>query len=102
VENLKRNQKIVAYDREQVVGFAAVDEQYVSFLYVDPDYYGQGIGRKQLQKGVETAGSEAWTIVLNNNHPAIVLYASEGFKEICRFDSDNAGYPCTCLRMEKN
>ena len=101
VENLKRSHKFVACDGDEVVGFAAVDGKYVSFLYVDPDFYGQGIGRKLLQKGVEIIGPGAWTIVLHKNYPAIGLYTSEGFKEVRRFESDNAGYPCTCLRMEK-
>lgn len=101
VKALKRSQKFVACDEDKVVGFVAVDEKYVSFLYVDPDYYGQGIGRKLLQMSVETIGPGAWTIVLHKNKPAIGLYESEGFKEIRRFDSDNAGYPCTCLRMER-
>jgi ribosomal protein S18 acetylase RimI-like enzyme len=101
VEVLKRSQKFVAGDGEQVVGFVAVDEKYISFLYIDPDYFGQGIGRKLLQMGIEAAGPGAWTIVLHNNHPAIRLYQSEAFKEVHRFDSDNAGYPCTYLRMER-
>jgi len=101
VEDLKRSQRFVACDEDKVVGFVAVDKKYVSFLYVDPDYYGQGIGRKLLQIGVETIGSGAWTFVLHKNGPAIGLYESEGFKEVRRFDSDNAGYPCTCLRMER-
>ncbi len=101
VEDLKRSQKFVACDGDKVVGFVAVDEKYVSFLYVDPAYYGRGIGRNLLQMGVETAGPGAWTIVLHKNHPAIKLYESQGFKEVRRFDSDNAGYPCTCLRMER-
>ena len=101
VEDLKRSQKFVACDGDKVVGFVGVDEKYLAWLYVDPDHYGEGIGRKLLQIGVETIGPGAWTIVLHNNKPAIGLYESEGFKEVRRFDSDNAGYPCTCLRMER-
>ena len=101
VEDLKRSQKFVACNGETVVGFSSVDEKYVSFLYIDPDYYGQGIGRRLLQIAVETIGPGAWTIVLHNNKRAINLYESERFKETRRFDSDNAGYPCTCLRMER-
>jgi len=101
VEDLKRSKKFVACDEDQIIGFGAIDEKYVSFLYVNPDYYHQGIGRKLLQKCVEAIGEGAWTIVLDKNFPAIGLYKSEGFKEVHRFDSDNAGYPCTCLRMER-
>ena len=101
VKDLKRSQKFVACDGDKVVGFSAVDEKYVSFLYVDPEYYGQGIGRKLLQMAVDAIGEKAWTIVLDGNQRAIRLYESEGFKEIERFKGDNAGYPCTCLRMER-
>jgi ribosomal protein S18 acetylase RimI-like enzyme len=101
VEDLKRSKKFVACDGNKVVGFAAVDGKYVSFLYVDPDYYGQGIGRKLLKLAIQVIGEGAWTIVLEKNFPAIGLYESEGFKEIRRYESDNAGYPCTCLRMER-
>ena len=100
VEDLKRSQKFVACDETQVVGFSAIDEKYVAFLYVDPDYYHRGIGRKLLQMSVEAIGKGAWTIVLDKNFPAIQLYESESFVEVRRFESDNAGYPCTCLRME--
>jgi ribosomal protein S18 acetylase RimI-like enzyme len=101
VEDLKRSQKFVACDGELVVGFSAIDEKYVSFLYVDPDYYGQGIGRRLLQMTTDALGEGAWAIVLDGNHRAIALYESEGFEEIERFKSDNAGYPCTCLRMAR-
>jgi len=99
VEDLKRSRKFVAHDGNEVVGFSSVDETYVPFLYIDPDYYGRGIGRKLLRMAVKAIGDGAWTIVLHNNKPAISLYESEGFKEVLRFDSDNAGYLCTCLRM---
>jgi ribosomal protein S18 acetylase RimI-like enzyme len=102
VEDLKRSRKFVACDRDKVVGFSAIDEKFVSFLYVDPDYYHRGIGRKLLQMSEKAIGQGAWTIVLDKNYPALGLYESEGFKETNRFDSDNAGYPCTCLRMERN
>lgn len=101
VKDLKNSRKIVACDGGTVVGFVALDEKYVSFLYVDPDHYGQGIGRKLLQIATETIGEGAWTIVLDGNHKAIALYESEGYREVRRFAGENAGYPCTCLRMDR-
>jgi ribosomal protein S18 acetylase RimI-like enzyme len=102
VEGLKRSRKFVACDGDRVVGFVALDEKYVSFLYVDPDYYGRGLGRNLLQIAGDTIGEGAWTIVLDGNRRAISLYESGGYREVRRFASDNAGYPCTCLRMERS
>ena len=101
VEDLNRSQKFVAVDGEKVVGFVGTDEKYLAWLYVLPAYYHQGIGRRLLQKGLEIIGAGAWTIVLDGNHKAIKLYESEGMKEVRRFESDNAGYPCTCLRLAR-
>lgn len=98
-EELRGSTVLVADDGGQVVGFVAVDGDYLGWLYVHPDRYRQGIGRKLLRAGLELVTGEAWTIVLAGNEPAIGLYADEGFREVARFESENAGYPCTCVRM---
>ena len=101
VEHLKKCQKIVAIRDHSVVGFIGVDADYIGWLYVHPEYYRQGIGRKLLQSGLELVQGKAWTIALVGNSRAIDLYQSEGFQEVNRYQSDNAGYPCTCLRLER-
>ena len=100
VKDLRQSRKFVACDGERVVGFVGVDEDYLAWLYVDPEYYGRGIGRRLLQLGVGEIGSGAWTIVLEGNKRTRGLYEREGFREVRRFESENAGYPCTCVRME--
>ncbi|MEW6403170.1 MAG: GNAT family N-acetyltransferase [Chloroflexota bacterium] len=89
VEDLKRSRKFVAAEGEKVIGFVGVDGDCLAWLYVDPDYYGQGIGRELLRTGIREIGEGAWTIVLDGNKKAIALYESEGFQEIGRFDGDN-------------
>lgn len=101
VEDLKRSKKFVACEEEQVVGFVGVDEDYLAWLYVDPDFYGQGIGRELLRIGIREIGKGAWTVVLDGNKKAITLYESEGFQEERRFDGENNDYPCTCIRMKR-
>lgn len=85
-----------------IVGFAGVEDRYVAWLYVDPDWHGQGIGRQLLRRALAATGSKAWTIALAGNEPALSLYRSEGFETAHTYDSDNAGYPCTCLRLERD
>jgi len=101
VEDLKTSKKFVAFDDEKAVGFVGVDDKYLAWLYIELSHYGRGIGRELLKIGIREIGADAWTIVLDGNRKAITLYESEGFQEVRRFESDNAGYPCTCIRMER-
>ncbi|MFN8382670.1 MAG: GNAT family N-acetyltransferase [Anaerolineales bacterium] len=101
VEDLKQHKKFVACEDGKVVGFVGVDEDYLAWLYIDPDYYGKGIGRELLRIGIREIGEGAWTIALEGNKKAIALYESEGFQEVSRFEGDNNGYPCTCLKLKR-
>jgi class 3 adenylate cyclase/ribosomal protein S18 acetylase RimI-like enzyme len=98
-ESFQRSHKFVACVGEQIVGFVGVDGTYLSWLYVDPAYYGQGIGRRLLRLGVQFIGPHAWTVALAGNTRARRLYESEGFQVVDTYDSANAGYPCTCVRL---
>lgn len=102
VDHLKLCQKMVAVLDKQIVGFIGVDDAYLGWLYIHPDHYGNGIGRKLLQEGLKLIPGKAWTIALAGNAKAVNLYQSEGFVEVHRYQSDNAGYPCTCLRLERD
>lgn len=85
-----------------VVGFSGVQEQYVAWLYVDPSHHGQGVGRRLLRQALAVAGPKAWTIALAGNARALGLYRTEGFAPVQTFESDNAGYRCTCLRLRRS
>ena len=98
-EDIHRCRKFVACEGKRVVGFVGMDESYLAWLYVDPEYYGRGIGRRLLRLAIRLIGSEAWTIVLDGNVRARSLYESEGFRVVRTFESENAGYPCTCVRL---
>ena len=101
VDHLKKCDKLIAVDGGTLVGFIGVDADYIGWLYVHPAHYGQGIGRKLLQAGLKMVKGKAWTIALDGNARAIGLYQSEGFQEQRRYQSENAGYPCTCIRLER-
>jgi GNAT superfamily N-acetyltransferase len=100
-DDLRRSHILVATDAGDVVGFAAMDGNYLGWLYVAPSHYGRGIGRRLLRAALAVTTGEPWTIVLAGNRRAINLYKSEGFREVARFESENAGYPCTCLRLAR-
>ena len=74
----------------QVVGYAvmslAVQECHILNICVDPDYQGQGIGRRFLQQLLMVAQARkadtAFLEVRPSNVPALSMYISEGFNEI--------------------
>jgi ribosomal protein S18 acetylase RimI-like enzyme len=98
-ESFHRSRKFVACLGAQVVGFVGIDGTYLSWLYVDPAHYGQGIGRRLLPLGVQRIGPQAWTVVLTGNTRARRLYESEGFQVVRMYEGANAGYPCTCMQL---
>ena len=62
-----------------VSGFGALDEDEVTWLYVDPVRARTGIGRTLLRHLIERGGDRIEASVLAGNDPAILLYESEGF-----------------------
>ncbi|MDH6229199.1 GNAT family N-acetyltransferase [Streptomyces chilikensis] len=63
----------------EVAGFVALDDDEVTWLYVDPQRYRQGIGRTLLRHAVAAAGPRVEVTVLDGNPAAEALYAGEGF-----------------------
>jgi ribosomal protein S18 acetylase RimI-like enzyme len=97
--SFQRSRKFVACVEGEIVGFVGVDGTYLSWLYVDPAWYGRGIGRELLRLGVRLIGPQAWTIVLAGNSRAQQLYESEGFQVVRTCGGSNAGYPCTSMQL---
>lgn len=72
----------VADDNDLVVGFVAIDNEmtWITWLYVLPDRYRQGIGRRLLRQAIANCKSVVYVSVLSGNDVALSLYQSEGFK----------------------
>jgi len=98
--NIHTSRKYVACDGGRVVGFVGIEGNYLSWLYVDPDYYGRGIGRRLLRFAVDRLEPGGWALCLAGNDRALGLYQSEGFRIIRAFEGNNGGYPCLCVRLE--
>ena len=79
-EGLFEGEVWVACDNETVVGFIAFTDDEVTWLYVSPDFYRQGIGKTLLRQAIARCGSTISTSVLVGNDAALNLYLSKGFK----------------------
>lgn len=78
-EGLFDGQLWVAEADGTVAGFLALDEDEVTWLYVDPQRYRLGVGRALLRHALAAAGPRVEVTVLDGNPAALALYRSEGF-----------------------
>ncbi len=81
-EELFAGEVWVACNETTVLGFVAFAEDEITWLYVCPDHYRRGIGRRLLQEAITRCGSAIQTSVLSGNDAALQLYLSEGFQII--------------------
>ncbi|CAM5354381.1 hypothetical protein GCM10010329_40190 [Streptomyces spiroverticillatus] len=67
-------------DTGDVVGFAALAEAELTWLYVDPGWYRRGVGRQLLRHALAADVSPCVECtVLEGNAGALALYVDEGF-----------------------
>jgi ribosomal protein S18 acetylase RimI-like enzyme len=66
----------------RVVGFVAVNEDELTWLYVHPASHRTGVGRRLLEHALAAIDGEATAWVLAGNEPALRLYKSAGFRVV--------------------
>ena len=93
---------LVACEGDKVIGFSGSHEEYLGWLYLDPEYTGRGIARLLLKESLKYTGPHAWTVTLANNTRAMKLYESEGFKVTDTFISTDEGFPCRVCTMARD
>ncbi len=82
----------------QVVGFVGVADQKVEMLFLDPAYFGRGLGQKLLRYAVnELRATEV--DVNEQNTKALEFYRKFGFEAFARTDADDQGRAYPLLRM---
>ena len=89
----------VACDGPNVIGFISWNGDYITWLYVEPDYHRRGIGRRLLNEALQRIGPEAWTTTLEGNEAAVSLYRDARMEIVSGQSSECEGYPGTSLRL---
>jgi putative acetyltransferase len=83
----------------RIMGFLGLSDSMIEMLFIHPDFFGQGIGKKLAhfainEKGVTRVG------VNEQNEQAVGFYHHLGFKTIKRSEKDGLGLPFPILHME--
>jgi ribosomal protein S18 acetylase RimI-like enzyme len=78
-EGLFESELLVAEIDGRVEGFVGFKSDEVTWLYISPARYRQGIGRALLRHAIAASGPETRIEALEGNDRAMALYLSEGF-----------------------
>ena len=91
---------IVARDKNEYFGFMGIEKQRLEMLFLDPQYIGQGIGRKLVEYGIKKY--QVNEVTVNEQNPkAVGFYEHLGFKTYKRTDLDEQGRPFPLLYMKR-
>ncbi len=82
-----------------VLGFIGVADQKIEMLFLDPKYFGKGLGKKLLHFAV-TALEANKLDVNEQNAKALGFYQKFGFDVFERTDKDDQGKDYPLLRMK--
>jgi putative acetyltransferase len=82
-----------------VLGFIGVADKKVEMLFLDPKYFGQGLGQKLLNFAVNELNADK-VDVNEQNTKAIKFYQKFGFETFERTDKDDQDRNYPLLRMK--
>lgn len=82
-----------------VVGFIGIADKKVEMLFLDPNYFGYGIGKKLLTFAVDELNADK-VDVNEQNTKALKFYQKFGFEIVERTDQDDQGRNYPILRMK--
>lgn len=86
----------------RVVGFGGVEPHdgvvKLEMLFIDPKWFGQGVGRRLLEHSVNVLGASV-VDVNEQNAQAVGFYQHMGFEVFARSETDGMGLPYPLLHM---
>jgi putative acetyltransferase len=85
----------------KIAGFIGVADSNIEMLFVDPMYFGQGIGSQLITYASNHL--DASKVDVNEQNPsAIAFYEKVGFKKIGRSELDGQGNAFPLIHMVRN
>ena len=83
----------------KIAGFIGVADSNIEMLFVNPTYFGQGMGRQLIKYSIEHMNASK--VDVNEQNPqAIAFYEKVGFKKTGRSELDGQGNPFPLVHMQ--
>lgn len=93
---------VVAADEGELLGFMGVDGSKLEMMFLSPEHFAKGIGRKLMQFAFDNYAVN--TLDVNEANPAARgFYEHVGFEVVSRSEQDSQGnpYPILSMRLVK-
>lgn len=86
----------------KIIGFIGIAENKVEMLFIHPEYFGRGVGRKLMEMTMLEYPQINEVDVNEQNEQALGFYRHLGFKVFNRSELDPLGNPFPILHMRRN
>jgi ribosomal protein S18 acetylase RimI-like enzyme len=100
MQTLFRDSRVLVSEADGcVVGFAGNKGNYISWLFVHPDFRRRGVAARLLREILRPLRGTVALNVAKNNQPARALYEKNGFLLEKEFVGQWNGYECQVARL---
>jgi ribosomal protein S18 acetylase RimI-like enzyme len=100
MQALFRDSRVLVYEADGwVVGFSGNQGNYISWLFVHPDFRRRGVAARLLREVLRPLNGTVALNVAKNNRPARALYEKNGFVLEKEFVGQWNGYECQVARF---
>ena len=86
-------------ENDLVIGFIGVGDKKIEMLFLDPTYFGQGLGKMLLSFAINELSADK-VDVNEQNARAVNFYKKLGFEIVERTEKDDQGKDYPLLRMK--
>lgn len=100
-KGVKKIEKLVLVKDKsnKIIGFMGIENNKIEMLFISPEYFGIGIGKKLVNYGI-TQYNIKYVDVNEQNSKALNFYKHIGFNIFNRSELDNQGNPFPILHLE--
>jgi putative acetyltransferase len=87
-------------EKDRIIGFIGVADKKIEMLFIDPDYFGRGIGKSLVEFAINRMG--AYKVDVNEqNTRAVNFYKGLGFSVYEKTETDDQDKNYPLLRMSR-
>lgn len=98
-KGLKSIDLFVLNDKESHVAFIGISDDKIEMLFVSPDYFQKGIGKRLIRLAIDEYKIR-YIDVNEQNTQALEFYQKVGFQVFERTETDELGNPFPILKMK--